>query len=449
VGSLSNKDIELKLLGALLVEPFHMLAIQLPEAICHFSDHKCLFSLIQAYVKKYHQPPTKGVLIDFAESNANTLNKDVVINGLKVLNSIVETPRQEIQYYIDQAKNLLQGRQLFNVVEKVHDKMLVETDYVSINQEAFNALLKNTAVQHAGIDRGDVWENIKYQYEFYQDIKNGIDRYKSIPFGIKVLDEVTGGTAKTFLSMFVGKTGGGKSRMLMNIGVNAAMSGKKVMYISLEMIRDDVSRMVMSRIASLDVNQLKSGKLSLEDELIYKEILKELARKKFPFNIVDIQNRATPTTIISELELYKNSHGCYPDMLIIDYAGIMDSDDRYVGGRSEKYDVIFRQLHQMAKYFDIAIITAMQESRTAQQNEKKKKETESDDGVLAIGLSHYVATHCEQVFRLVQDDDDHAANRIWVQVSKNRWGQLNNGILLRCDYARSFIGDPDSSVPQP
>jgi hypothetical protein len=151
---------------------------------------------------------------------------------------------------------------------------------------------------------------------------------------------------------------------------------------------------------------------------------------------------AKSSMILEEIELYRAANGVNPDLVIIDYANIMEPMKRY-NGRSEKYDFLFKEYHEIAKYCNVALLTATQESRDASKAdiEAKKKKQEVEQGVHNIGLSNYMAPHCENVIRLKQDSKDLLQNRLWGVIDKNRYGTQGQEIPLMAIWSKNYVGD--------
>ena len=148
--------------------------------------------------------------------------------------------------------------------------------------------------------------------------------------------------------------------------------------------------------------------------------------------------------ILEEIELYRATNGINPDLVIIDYANIMEPDRKY-GNRSEKYDYLFQEYHSIARFMNVAILTATQESRDASkadiEKKKKKQDTGDTEGLHNIGLSNFMAPHCETVMRLKQDSYDKMQNRLWIIVDKNRYGSAGRKISLFAKWDKTYVGD--------
>ena len=62
-------------------------------------------------------------------------------------------------------------------------------------------------------------------------------------------------------------------------------------------------------------------------------------------------------------------------------------------------------------------------------------------GVEGIGLSNYIAPHCELIIRLSQNDYELLQNILLAIVEKHRYGQAFVKIKLTALWDRSYVGD--------
>jgi replicative DNA helicase len=319
-----------------------------------------------------------------------------------------------------------------------------------MKQEMLKSIL-TMGKDNPNIVRGFAYDKkfIKERIEDYENAEKGTNP-NLIKFGIKGLDELVGGMMKGQVSLAYAKTGGGKSIFAINIAVNAAAMGHNVMYVSAEMTHDEVAKKIDSRLSFLNSHNIVFGKLSPADKKNYRNKLAEhyqniLSGKRKDVYICDVARGASVPIILSELELYKSTMGIYPDLVVADYANIIDptvaTPEMYVA-----LGKVLKEFKENAKYYKCAFLTLMQESRSATieqaKAEKKEKKEESTDGVHNIAGSGFAAHHCENVFHLKQDACEFALGKIWLIINKCRHGVGNNKKLaLRCSLPKTYIGE--------
>jgi replicative DNA helicase len=443
MASLSSKKNERKLLALLLQSPTHMRAIGLNLDLFVFPKHKKVAGYIKKYITKYKSPPSMSSLRRFVDkiTPKKVEAAEEAIEALEVLKKLPKVRKTDAVFEFEQAENYRIGRSLIDMAEGVSKKFeRGDTDYVGIRKNIIADLLA-TGDPGATVTRGKIYQGIKERFDEYQTAERG-EKGDIIPFGIKPLDSLLGGMRKSFVTLMYSKTGGGKTRTSVNVAYNAAVAGYNVMYISLEMSFNMLASCFDSRMAWIDGNHIIFGKLDKKDKRKYAQALKKQLREKLNVWIVDVSMGAKSSMILEEIELYKAANGVNPDLVIVDYANIMEPEVSYKG-RSEKYDVLFKEYHEIAKYTNVALLTATQESRDASKAdiEARQKKKNIEQGVHNIGLSNYMAPHCETVLRLKQDNKDRLQNRLWAIIDKNRYGTQGNEIPLMAIWDKNYVGD--------
>ena len=140
------------------------------------------------------------------------------------------------------------------------------------------------------------------------------------------------------------------------------------------------------------------------------------------------------------------SEGKLPDLIVIDYANLAEPMKAYKG-RSERFDYLFKEFHELVRYYRCSGITMMQESRDATKADlkkdggKSKKDITETEGVQNIGASAFAATHCETAIRLKMNEKDRLNNRLWGVIDKSRYGITGKKIALFAALDINLIGD--------
>lgn len=106
-------------------------------------------------------------------------------------------------------------------------------------------------------------------FELYDKLQriSGDDKkqYVGIPTGFSALDSLTTGLNRTDLILLAARPAMGKSSFMMNIASNVAKQGHAVAIFSLEMSREQLITRMLSSDALIQVSQLRSGNLSVDD----------------------------------------------------------------------------------------------------------------------------------------------------------------------------------------
>ena len=172
------------------------------------------------------------------------------------------------------------------------------------------------------------------------------------------LDFKLSGLQKSDLVLLAARPSMGKTALMVNISVNAAMRGKaKVAMFSLEMSKEQLTQRMISATAHVDLQKVISGKLTEDD---WGKIVQAMT----PLDELDIFIDDTPS--ISPLEVkakcrrIKAEKGL--DLVVIDYLQLME-----MGGKNEsrqqEISAISRSLKGIAKELDVPVIALSQLSR--------------------------------------------------------------------------------------
>lgn len=393
-------------------------------------DLKLLFSSILLYYRQYGAIPDEEILSKWAN---NELEEDEAVEVLNTYADVFDmegVKSDSWSFLFNELKEYKLLRGLYTLTNTLSANLGHKSAQEIIRSATTDLVLLEQSVAEVATLRGSVYERVKQRWETYKQAEIAPGKIKGIPYGIVELDNVTGGLHETHIVLFYGQTGSGKSRMLINIGFNIASLGIPVMYMSLEMSTEMLDRCIDSRGGLLDFTALERGQLFKEERKQYLEYLKAQYNDKTPFYIVDLPDGATTATVQREMELYEIKFGQYPPVLLIDYAGLMEPSGPY-NGRSEKYDIMFNELHQITRKYNTRLLSAVQESRTSDE----------EKGVRNIGLSHYIAPHCEVVFQLTQDEFEAADNVLNINCDKNRYGEQKRGMHVFVYWELNYIGD--------
>ncbi len=448
MANVSSKNVELKVIALFFVAPVHIQAMTIDISLFAYDKHKIVVKLIKEYVKKYKVVPTIEALKNYANmfvEDAESLEK--LAEALVILEELPEVVKEEAVYYFDKLQEYKLGRDLYDVGALINTEFSKpEVEFSKFRNILVKRLL-NMKKNDEGIIRGGVFsrENVIKNLQEYKDASKGEDT-SLIRYGIASVDAETGGMKKTFLALVYAAPGVGKSTFGINIAYNAMLANHKVVYMSLEMAHSNLSKKLFSRACLLDSKDIIYGKLPSEKYIDLKTGLINHIKLEKDLYIVDINEICTCTTIRSEIEKYISSQGIPPDLVIIDHAGLMSLDkDHRVYDRPTLYDILFKELHVIAKFYNCAIFTMIHESRTATlralESYKKSKEDPMVDGMHNIGTSNSIANHCEHIFHLRQSEIEKRANKITLVLDKTRFSGGSKRFMLNCYLDLTYIGD--------
>jgi replicative DNA helicase len=187
------------------------------------------------------------------------------------------------------------------------------------------------------------------------------DALIGITSGISELDRVTGGFRGGQLIAVCGRMGVGKSTLAMNFTTAAATAGKKVLFISLEMMSTQLFDKVVSSNAEISLNKLRDAKFSSDFE---KDdvVAKMETAAKLPILFYET-SRLTPSIFRAVTNKAVRKQGV--EMVIIDYWQLCHGDQRFEK-RNEELASISRALKLQAMNLNIPVIVPAQLNRDVQ-----------------------------------------------------------------------------------
>lgn len=197
--------------------------------------------------------------------------------------------------------------------------------------------------------------------EVYPNLVNitseNADEFKGIPMGFSKIDEITSGLNRSDLILIGARPAMGKTSFALNIARNVSMTGKKVIFFSLEMSNEQLAARVLSTEARVESNKLRSGDISSEEWVRLAEATDRLTRCNLYF---DDTASITVPEIKSKIKRAKDV-----DCIIIDYLGLMESAKKKEN-RVQEVTEITRSLKMLAKDLKIPVVVCAQLSRSTE-----------------------------------------------------------------------------------
>lgn len=210
------------------------------------------------------------------------------------------------------------------------------------------------------------------------------DKPPGISSGIRGLDRILGGFRDGGLYVLGAGTGRGKSVLGVNIGFDAAKSGHKVMYCSLEMSHVDLMRRIISSESGISGDLIESGHLTEQqiDSLQYSA--GSIYSTSANMIILD-QPSLTLYQLGASVRQQVKSGNC--DMVIVDYLQLLRTDSTY--SREREVAEISSSLVAIARTNNVPVIALSQLNDTGQIRESRAVEHDAT-GILKIQYPEHV-----------------------------------------------------------
>ena len=197
-------------------------------------------------------------------------------------------------------------------------------------------------------------------------------KYSGVVSGFNDLDNMLGGLQNSDLVILAGRPSMGKTALATNIAFNAAKfysseeeKGSVVMF-SLEMSAEQIGLRILAEQSKIPSDKLRKGELTESDSIALSETYKEIHNLKFFF---DDSPNLTVSELRSKLRRYKNNYNI--KLVLIDYLQLIKPEGNK-DNRVNELSEITRNLKQLAKEFDLPVVSLSQLSRQVESRDDKR-----------------------------------------------------------------------------
>ena len=282
---------------------------------------------------------------DLSNKVVTTLNIEYYLQIIKdksILRQLIEASAQTLDYAYEDSEEVgtileFAEKGIFDISQNLHSKGL-------------------SPIKEVLIDTFDVLEKRMESDESLTGVTSGfID-----------LDNKLSGFQKSDLVLLAARPSMGKTALMVNFALNAAIAGKKVAVFSLEMSQNQLAQRMMSAMSHVDLQKIISGKLESEDLPRLLEGISVLQQ----FNIsIDDTAGITPLELKAKARKLKAKEGL--DLIVIDYLQLMEMGGRNEN-RTQEISAISRNLKAIAKELDVPVIALSQLSRATEVRQDKR-----------------------------------------------------------------------------
>ncbi len=239
-----------------------------------------------------------------------------------------------------------------------------QSEIEAVTSEAIQAL-ELAVVRSTGDTLQPLSKSLTDVYEFI-DQSSRTTELPGVPSGIHDLDVLLGNFQKGEVCILAARPGQGKTSLELSILNNAAQSGKRSAFFSLEMSREKVTSRLIALHSGLNVQLLNTGKLSDEQWPIFTAGIEHL--EKLPI-FIDDTPAISPSQILTRCRKLIMTSGPL-DLVAIDYLQLMKSGGK-AENRTQEIGLISRALKVLAKELGIPILAAAQLNRDLEKRADK------------------------------------------------------------------------------
>ena len=309
---LDSLYLEQNVIGALLIQPeCYEAAAELSPDDFLVPEYAELFRAIQRRNEAGDTADAPSVLIDASSRNDNVTSKIMT----DCMDAVVTTAN--IDVWVAGMRDASMGRKLRDLGEELRTAELSPQDALRAAQEAVTAIQDGAVVLSGGLEVSEAVKCLKNRVD--KGFAGGPPPY--VKTGLQEFDRLLGGgLINGGFHIVAARPGKGKSALAMQIALNAAKRGVKVLYISLEMSPDDCTSRLTANIAGISSRLLMFGGTLTEAEYAkYAEASAKLSELPIVFNRRTGMDMRGVTALA-----YKER----PGLIVLDHIGLLEQENK-------------------------------------------------------------------------------------------------------------------------
>lgn len=231
-----------------------------------------------------------------------------------------------------------------------------------------------------------------------------------VPLLLSEVDQqLDGGPRRKEMVVWASPTGRGKTHALTWCAKAALYQGKNVAFITAEMTKDAIAGRIDGAISNLSPRERRA------DPDLTRRRIEAARRYQGRLIVFDIGGRhATVDQIHSNLEVESAETGFIPDVICVDYPGVMRGRSKHEH-RREEWAEIYTDLHGLVKEWDAVLHVPIQTNKASLS---RATITERD-----FAECFEVAWHADLIFGLCQTDDEREHGLMRFACAKHREGK--------------------------
>ncbi len=413
-------EAEQAVLGCILTDPdcFSVVSDALRVEYFYLPQHRSIYTAMLAIDAAEHGKIDVVVLLDLLRKEKAFTNDEDGKNYLfQIADSVPATANVESYCRIIREKFYLR-----TLIEVSHDIIDMaenageEADKVLDNAEQRIYEIRNGKSSHEASKLSEVISEV-YD-KLYKLNTPEKEQYKGLPTGFADFDRMCTGLNRSDLVLIGARPAMGKTSFALNMARNVAVrSGKKVVFYSLEMSKEQLAQRIIATEARIPSQKMRTGDLTPKEWESFNSACIFLADAEL---YLDDTSNITVPEMKARLIRMKNV-----DAVFIDYLQLMQSAKR-TENRVQEVSEITRSLKLMAKDLMIPVVVCAQLSRSTEARGSSHKPQLADlreSGSIEQDADIVVMLYREDYYKNDKDNpEDIEVNSAELLVQKNRHG---------------------------
>jgi archaellum biogenesis ATPase FlaH len=395
-------------------------------------SEKVVFEKISDFLLKYESRPSKEALLislskdDKLSTEVENVAKDMIVS--------FEATKVDETWLLEQTEEWCKDRAIYIALLgsiKIADDKKSKFSRGNIPKMLTDAL----AVSFDPNIGHSYLEDVDDRYAFYHKVE------EKFAFDLECMNKITkNGVPRKTLNVIIAGTAVGKSLALCHMAASYFMSGKNILYITLEMAEERIAERIDANLLNISLSDLQNIPKDMYDkkiEAIRNKTVGRLIIKEYP--------TATATTshfraLLNELSLKKNF---VPDVIFVDYLNIAASCRINSANNVNSYTYvksIAEEFRGLAVECNVPIWTATQTNRAGY--------TSSDIGLENTSESFGLPATADFMIALSTTEELEQMGQILVKQLKNRYNDVSSlkRFVLGIDRSKMKLFDLDDSA---
>lgn len=334
-------------------------------------------------------------------------------------------------YYARKVKDLSYLRQVIAICNKLAAEAYESKDDIdSFREKTESELLKiwQTNTRDTACLAGDIVSE-----QVRRILENPPRHCFGLQTGFPGIDSHINGLCPGELVLIASRPGIGKSSLCLNMVREIALRQREsVLYVSLEMGRDELIRRMLANISLVPIVKIKNGSLSRQEECALEKAQEEIQSGGW---IIDDCSTLTPMLLKGKARKWKQQRNI--KLLIVDYVQMMHCKQE---SRFLEISFISRALKELARELHIPVIGICQLNRQAESRPDKRPHTADlkESGSLEQDADVVMLIY-RKGFYFKTESGEPVSNETEVTIAKNRNGPTGLVFLTWQDMISSFF----------
>jgi len=386
-----NIEAEQALLGHIIMDNDFIMITGAEEEDFLDDNHKKIFTYINSCVKN-SAPANQISLTQFFES--------LDLKGY-------------IATLLGSINCLINATETLKILRELRYKRELEEITLYTNEMLSDACKNSQEIKESIIERLEVISNksANQSVSFGKSAREAFSKEKviSISSGYKAIDGIINGFDLGDLVIIAGRPAMGKSCLVANMALRLAKQGNPILFVSLEMKADQISKRMISCLSSIHLTKLKNNNLNSQYEFEAFQNAITLA-DSLPITIEDSGGITLPKLRYQIKKFVNRTKG---KVVIIDYLQLIKHKTK--GQRVDDVTEITNTLKELAMEFNIVIIALSQLSRAVESRDDKRPMLSDlrESGSIEQDASVVIFTFRPEYYLERQKPDDAVKLRQW------------------------------------